>query len=138
MRAKALHPLQSTHGHCARHRVTRVTAHGDARAAVASFVLKVVNKAAPSKADYKNCHSRAKGTVVRYAPSQHHRGARPKALRTQAYRPWPVPLQQGRTGPSAMDQVHGHAPGRAPSSTSVAMWLPFPPKGNKGRGPGLI
>ena len=61
-------PRQSAHGLCARRRVTRVTARGDARAAVSSFVLKMVNKAATSKADYKNCHFRAKGTVVRYAP----------------------------------------------------------------------
>ena len=87
MRTEALHPPQSAHGLCARHRVTRVTGRGDARAAVASFVLKVVNKAAPSKADYKNCHFRAKGTVSRYEPSQRHRGARRRALRAQAYRP---------------------------------------------------
>ena len=66
VRPKALSPRQSAHGLCAHRRVTRVTARGDARAAVASFVLKVVNKAATSQADYKNCHIRAKGTVVRY------------------------------------------------------------------------
>ena len=131
-------PRQSAHGLCAHRRVTRTSARGDARAAVSTFVLKVVTKAATSKEDYKNCHSGAKGTVARYMPSKRHRGARRRALRSQAYRPWPVALQQGRTRSPAMDQVHGRPPGRALSSSSVAMWLPFPPKGNAGRGPGLI
>jgi hypothetical protein len=105
VRSEALHPLQSAHGLCARHRVTRVTGHGDAHAAVASFVPKVVNKAAPSKADYKNCHFRAKGTVARYEPSQRHRGARRRALRAQAYRP----LAGGFS--ARKDKLSCHGPG---------------------------
>ena len=37
-------------------------------------MIKAVNKAATSKAHYKNCHSGAKGTVCRYAPSKRQRG----------------------------------------------------------------
>jgi hypothetical protein len=79
-RKTTLSPRQSAHGLCARRRVARASARSDARAAVASFVLKVVNKAATSKADYKDFHFCAKGTVVRYVPSQRHRGARRRAL----------------------------------------------------------
>ena len=53
-----LHPPQSP----------RRAATGDAKAVVAIFVYKAVNKAASRKADNEACHFGDKGTVCSYAP----------------------------------------------------------------------
>ena len=103
-RKQALSPRQSAHGLYVRRRVTHASARGDEDAAVGSLVIKEVNKAVPSKADYESCHSGDKGTIRRYAPSQRHRGA-PCGISLSSWMDSGFSCHGHQL--SAMDRVHG-------------------------------
>ena len=84
-------PLQSTHGLCARRRVTCAPARDDEDAAVAILVYKVVKGAAASKADSKTCQFGDKAAGRRYAPTATSLWGAPQSSAAPAHRPgWTV------------------------------------------------